>query len=36
MYPSPESWKQNDREVVCALYDMNAEKLMGSMQGSGI
>jgi hypothetical protein len=36
MYPSPESWKQNDREVVCALYDMNAEKLMGSMQDSGI
>jgi hypothetical protein len=36
MYPSTESWKQDDREVVCALYDMNVEKLEGSMQGRGI
>ena len=33
MYPSPESWKQNDREVVCAVYDMEANKLEGSVKG---
>ena len=36
MYPTPEGWAQNDREVVCALYDMNGEKLVGSVKGSGI
>jgi hypothetical protein len=36
MYPSPDSWAQGDREVVCALYDMSGEKLVGSAKGSGI
>lgn len=36
MYPTKESWAQNDREVVCALYDMSGEKLVGSAKGSGI
>ncbi len=36
MYPSTESWKQDDREVVCALYDMNANKLVGSVKGRGL
>ncbi len=36
MYPSPESWAQNDREVVCALYDMSGAKLVGSVKGRGI
>ena len=36
MYPTAESWAQNDREVVCALYDMSGEKLVGSVKGSGI
>lgn len=36
MYPSAESWAQSDREVVCALYDMSGEKLLGSVKGSGI
>ncbi len=36
MYPSPDSWKQDDREVVCAIYDMNAEKLTGSMKGRAL
>ena len=35
MYPSPESWVQNDREVVCAVYDMEGEKLVGSVRDSG-
>ena len=36
MYPSPESWKQNDREVVCAVYDMEASKLEGSVKGMAL
>lgn len=36
MYPTPEGWAQNDREVVCALYDMSGTKLVGSVKGRGI
>lgn len=37
LYPSKESWDlQNDREVVCALYDMNTNKLTGSAEASGL
>ncbi|MGI9201983.1 MAG: septum formation family protein [Woeseiaceae bacterium] len=36
LYPTTESWQQNDREVVCALYDINEEKLVGSTQGRAI
>lgn len=36
LYPSRDSWNlQNDREVVCALYDMNTNKLTGSARNSG-
>ena len=35
MYPSRESWQQqNDREVICAVYDVEAKKLTGSMKGA--
>jgi hypothetical protein len=35
LYPSRESWQQqNDREVVCAVYDVDAEKLAGTVKGS--
>ena len=34
MYPTDASWsQQNDREVVCAVYDMNGGKLEGSVRG---
>jgi hypothetical protein len=33
LYPSAESWQQSDREVVCAVYDVDAEKLTGSVKG---
>jgi Septum formation len=34
LYPSHESWHgQNDREVVCAVYDIDAKKLTGSVKG---
>ena len=33
MYPSRESWQQqHDREVICAVYDVEAKKLTGSMK----
>jgi len=35
LYPSDQSWSmQNDREVVCAVYDMNDGKLTGSARNS--
>jgi hypothetical protein len=36
MYPSAESWIQDDREVVCSVYDMNANKLEGSVKGRAL
>jgi hypothetical protein len=34
LYPSRESWqRQNDREVVCAVYDIELSKLTGSVKG---
>src|SRR5688572_26080012 len=33
LYPSSDSWKQNDREVICAVYDIDAKKLTGSVKG---
>ena len=36
MYPTSESWAQNDREVVCAVYSMDASKLTGSVQGRAL
>ena len=35
LYPSRESWQgQNDREVVCAVYDVELAKLTGSVKGT--
>ena len=36
MFPTVESWQQNDREVVCAVYDMEANKLVGSVRGQAL
>ena len=37
LYPSDRSWSvQNDREVVCAVYDMNLNKLTGSVKDTAI
>jgi hypothetical protein len=34
LYPTSESWhRQNDREVICAVYDVAANKLTGSVKG---
>lgn len=37
LYPSKDSWSmQKDREVVCALYDMNGNKVTGSAKDTAI
>jgi len=36
LFPSTESWKQDDREVICAAYDMEANKLVGSVKGRAL
>ena len=37
IYPTRQSWNDlNDREVVCALYDLDLKKLAGSMRGSRV
>jgi hypothetical protein len=34
LYPTRESWQQqNDREVICAVYDIDTKKLTGSVRG---
>ena len=37
LYPSRESWSQNsDREIVCAVYDLEANKIEGSAKGRSL
>ena len=37
IYPTDDSWSRlNDREVVCAVYHIDGDKLTGSKRGSGI
>jgi hypothetical protein len=36
LYPTADSWANGDREVVCAVYDMEESKLVGSVQGRGL
>jgi len=36
LYPTAQSWRQDDREVICAVYDMNAAKLEGSVKGRAL
>ena len=36
LFPTSQSWQQDDREVVCAVYDMEANPLVGSVQGKGL
>ncbi len=36
LHPSKQSWAQSDREVVCAVYDMNSQKLTGSAKGRAL
>ena len=37
IYPTRQSWNElDDREVVCALYDLDLKKLAGTMRGSRV
>ena len=33
--PTPDSWDEGDREIICFLWDLQFAKLEGSMRGSG-
>lgn len=34
--PTLDSWDAGDREIACLLYDLNLEKLTGSMEGAEV
>ena len=36
LYPTFASWQEGDREVACAVYDVDGEKLVGTAEGLGI
>lgn len=36
LYPTLESWNQSDREVICAVYDMDESKLEGSVRSMAL
>lgn len=37
MYPTAESWnRQNDREIICAVFHIDSEQLVGSAKGMKI
>jgi hypothetical protein len=33
LHPTSQSWSQNDREVICVVYDVDTKKLTGSVKG---
>jgi hypothetical protein len=35
IFPTEEGWSEGDREVACVLYDLDLNKLTGSMANSG-
>ena len=35
IFPTTEGWSDGDREVACVLYDLDLNKLTGSMANSG-
>ncbi len=36
LFPTEETWADDDTEVICFVWDVDFLKLTGSMQGSGI
>jgi hypothetical protein len=36
IYPTPDSWAKNDRKVICAIYEMDENKLVGSVKGRAL
>ena len=36
LFPSADSWRENDREVICAVYDVDANKLTGTAEGTAL
>lgn len=35
LYPLEDGWGEGDREITCVLFDVDLQKLTGSMRGSG-
>ena len=35
IFPTEQGWAEGDREVACVLYDLDLNKLIGSMRNSG-
>jgi len=36
LYPTSETWRSGDREVVCMVYDLSGSKLTSTVRGSGL
>ncbi len=36
LFPTAETWAVGDREVICFAYDVNFEKITGSINGIGV
>lgn len=36
LYPTLATWEEGDRGIVCAVFDVDGEKLMGTAEGLGI
>lgn len=36
LFPSADSWQENDREVICAVYDVDATKLVGTARDTAL
>jgi hypothetical protein len=36
LFPSASGWLENDREIICAVYDVDANKLVGTAKGTAL
>ncbi|HSF84469.1 MAG TPA: septum formation family protein [Acidimicrobiia bacterium] len=34
LYPTPDTWDNGDREIVCALFDLSGDPMTGTAEGS--
>lgn len=34
LYPTPETWDDGDREIVCAVFDLSGNQVTGSAEGT--
>lgn len=36
LYPTPDTWRNGDREVICMVYNLSGDKLLSPASGSGL